>query len=78
MNNVVKHSGCKNVILSVGVGDGKLRLSLSDDGKGYTSMNGPGYGLKSMQQRADKIQSSIRFDSEPGKGSRIELTAKAL
>ena len=78
MNNIVKHSGCRHVTLAISVGDGTLRLLLTDDGKGYTNVSGSGYGLKSMQQRAEKIQSSIRFDSEPGKGSRIELTAKAM
>ena len=78
MNNIVKHSGCRHVTFDVSWENGCLRLSLSDDGRGYTEVNGSGYGLKSMKQRAEKIHSSIRFDSQPGKGSRIEVTARTI
>jgi signal transduction histidine kinase len=76
MNNILKHAAASNVTLAVELQNANLRLVLSDDGKGYTNISSAGYGLKNMQQRADKIHSAIRFESEPGRGSTIELTVK--
>jgi len=78
MHIIMKHSGCRHVTFAVSLETECLRISLSDDGRGYSGADRSGYGLQSMRQRAEKIHSSIRFDSEPGKGSRIEVTARTL
>ena len=45
MHNALKHADCKQVVLSVELGNGDFALTLTDDGKGYTdSGNGNGHG----------------------------------
>ncbi len=78
MNNILKHSSAENVTFAVELLNSDLRIALMDDGRGYASSINTGYGLKNMQQRAEKIHSAIRFNSEPGQGSTIELTVKTL
>ncbi len=77
MNNALKHAECKNVLLTVEVNGENLRITLSDDGKGYHgNTNGPGYGLKNMQMRAEKIPGALQLISQPEGGATIELTTK--
>ncbi len=81
--NVRKHSHAHTVrVLLRGQKDGSFRVLVEDDGIGIaplTSAGAPGehVGLSIMEERARRIGGKIRFESEPGEGTRIQLTFRA-
>jgi signal transduction histidine kinase len=63
---------------------GSARLSVHDSGKGFDLPANPAelsrtghYGLANMQERANKVSGTIRVESAPGMGTRIDLTVHA-
>ena len=72
LHNVLKHSDGQNVMLSVKAEGEALSVTLQDDGKGF-KMNGksPGFGIRNMTDRAEKIDCNLDIDSKPGVGTRI-------
>jgi len=81
--NVRKHSQAHTVrVLLRGQNDGAFRVLIEDDGTGIsprTSAGAPGehVGLSIMEERARRLGGKIRFESEPGEGTRIQLTFRA-
>ena len=74
INNVIKHAESDHVTFSVRHDGQQLTLILKDVGKGYrTNQAFPGYGLKSIQTRADTIGADLLIDSVFGQGTSIEL-----
>lgn len=76
MNNCAKYADAKNVVLDVHFDDGKLRVALNDDGKGFDTEkeeHQKGYGQKTMKDRAQKINSILTVTSEIGKGTTVLL-----
>jgi len=59
--------------------DGKLLLTITDDGTGFDPDAQPSgekhFGLQVMQQRAARIGGQVVVYSAPGKGTRIEVCA---
>ena len=54
--NIIRHSGAKNVYIGYVADDGKIILTIRDDGKGIThNPSGTGLGLNIMQYRATVI-----------------------
>ena len=57
--------------------DEELTLRVTDDGEGFameTPLRKGGFGLTGMQERAGLIGARLMVDSQPGSGTRIELT----
>lgn len=81
--NVRKHSKAHTVrVLMRGHNDGQYRVLIEDDGTGLTSLPSSGapgehVGLSIMEERARRLGGKIRFESEPGEGTRIQLTFRA-
>ncbi len=81
--NVRKHSKAHTVrVLMRAKDDGQYRILIEDDGTGIeprTADGAPGehVGLSIMEERARRLGGKIRFESEPGEGTRIQLTFPA-
>jgi len=74
LNNIVRHSRAKNVLLELRESDGHVELRVEDDGVGMPSGHpgtGSGMGLHIMDYRARIIGGSLRIESRPGGGSVI-------
>ena len=70
LRNVQKHSGAAHVEVKVEMLDGKLHLSISDDGNGFDSKDASGrqgLGLWSMQERARSVEGRFEVHSEKEK-----------
>ena len=74
INNILKHSQCLAMTVSIGKINNQLELIISDNGKGF-DLNSPSSrnGLKNMQKRASEINGKIVVTSEPDKGTVIRL-----
>ncbi len=77
MSNAVKHSGAKSIEVSLESTAERLKLSVRDDGSGFSRDNGsvrPGhYGLIGMRERAAQIGAELEVDTEPGRGTAITV-----
>jgi PAS domain S-box-containing protein len=79
VRNAVKHSDCSRIGLTLEVLDGELHGLVEDDGEGFDvgalvkATPSWGVGLRSMRERAEMLGGSLRVESEPGAGTRVEL-----
>jgi signal transduction histidine kinase/ligand-binding sensor domain-containing protein len=77
MNNSVKHSGAKVIEVALESTAECLRISVKDDGAGFSRENGnvrPGhYGLIGMKERAAQIGAELNLASEPGRGTTVSV-----
>jgi len=77
--NIRKHAEAHTVrILVTCKPDGEYRLLVEDDGVGFNSASrggeaGEHIGLSIMEERARRLGGTIRIESEPGEGTRVEL-----
>ena len=75
LSNVVQHSGADRVEVELSC-NGRTRLTVADDGHGFyaTRRGEAGLGLTGMRERALLVGANLVIRSEPGRGTRIELT----
>ena len=77
--NACKYSGVDEVEVSLMEANGYLTLEVTDRGVGFDpdhmEIKGSGMGLLSMADRAELIDGELTFQSAPGKGTSIWLTA---
>ena len=74
LNNIVKHSGAKNVYINLSEMNDQIILKISDDGKGFnTNAVSTGNGLKNILNRAKEIGGKLELNSNPGKGTELLL-----
>ena len=72
--NVIKHAGAGGVALRLGVAEGALVLSVSDDGVGMDPTHAAGeerHGLIGMRERAAMSGGALEIESRRGQGTTI-------
>jgi signal transduction histidine kinase len=80
LNNVLKHSGAKQLKISLDYFDHLFNLTIQDNGKGFliTELPNNGSGLRNIVNRAALIGAVAVIDSAPGKGCCIKITIDPL
>lgn len=75
VNNAGRHGQASKVWISLGP-EGVLRIV--DDGRGFDPANaGEGrFGIVSMQERAERLGARFSVESEPGKGTKVEVALR--
>ncbi|MBE9460542.1 sensor histidine kinase [Dyadobacter subterraneus] len=80
LNNSLKHSEAKNIIVKLNYGLAHFNLTLSDDGKGFdyekvTTHNllNSGAGLRNMARRCELIGAKCNLESSIGKGTFLDI-----
>jgi ligand-binding sensor domain-containing protein/signal transduction histidine kinase len=77
LSNIVRHAEASHVDIRVCVDGGRLRLSVTDNGKGFdASLPSNGNGLSTMRRRAQQLGGTIDISSNPLKGTAVSLEAK--
>ena len=76
INNAVKHAHPTRLSVTLSCADGSLSLVVADDGTGFDpAVPYPGHlGLRSMQERAERVGAAFAITSEPQGGCRVLLT----
>jgi two-component system, NarL family, sensor kinase len=80
IRNSVKHSGAKHVSVSVQAENGRTRLEVDDDGRGFDPATAGGdghFGLRSVDELVREAGGRLEVDSEPGKGARVLVEVEA-
>jgi signal transduction histidine kinase len=77
LQNAVKYSGARNVLVHLAGRKDALELTIVDDGAGFDvdAAWGKGLGLVSMTERIEAIGGTIEIHSERGAGTRLEIRA---
>ncbi|WP_106400942.1 sensor histidine kinase [Actinocorallia populi] len=65
LTNVAKHSGARSAELAASAVDGRVRLTVRDDGRGG-AVPGPGTGLIGLAERLAAVDGVLRVHSPPG------------
>jgi signal transduction histidine kinase len=74
LTNAVRHSRAARVIVTAAAVESVgLRLSVADDGRGITREPSAGFGMTSMQERADRIGASLTIVTAPRNGTEVVL-----
>lgn len=74
INNVLKHSRAKHLIIKLNDYKDSLEIVLQDDGIGFNQdIDKKGSGLISMQKRANLINTEFNLNSELGTGTKITI-----
>lgn len=74
VRNAARHSGATQVRIYLREEPTRLRVSVQDDGKGFTPAQEPGLGIIGMQERANRLGGELRVESEPGRGTIVSFT----
>ena len=75
VNNAAKHSGCKNLRVSLEYRPDEIFLKVHDDGRGIvdSSEQNGGNGLKNLKARAGKIGARIVIGTGPEQGTTVSV-----
>jgi PAS domain S-box-containing protein len=73
LNNIARHARAERARVELLAGESRVRLSVSDDGRGFEpGPLGPAHlGLRSMLERAVEAGADLRVESAPGRGASI-------
>jgi len=75
--NAVKHAKPAKIDVELEFAKERICLTVKDDGCGFNPTAIPatdgGFGMTCMRQRADALQGLLHIQSEPGKGSVVQL-----
>ncbi len=75
INNAIKHGGAKNIAISMTAGDGKISLTIKDDGVGFhEKMIKKGLGLDIMNYRAGMINAWLSINNDSSGGTVVRCT----
>jgi len=76
INNTMKHAAAKAAIVQVAKTDGRLSVTVEDDGKGFdTAILNPskGMGWSNIQNRVEFLKGTLDVQSEKGKGTSVHI-----
>ena len=79
LRNIVKHASAQSTAITLSEESGLLRLTIIDDGVGFDAdaqESNPGLGMLSMQERVRLMDGALSIQSEPGEGTRVEVSVR--
>jgi signal transduction histidine kinase len=83
--NVERHAAARRVTVALGMDDGRVRLEVRDDGRGFDVVDrvqrepgrSGGYGLIAMRERLEAAAGALQVDSRPGRGTVVRAEVPA-
>jgi signal transduction histidine kinase len=76
-SNAIRHGAARRIEIGLTVGAGALELRIRDNGTGFDvagAGGGPGVGLHSMVERAERRGGACSIDSAPGQGATVHAS----
>jgi len=73
LHNVTRHAAARTVRIVTQQEEGRLLLSIQDDGRGFDVRRSRGLGLLGMEERVAHLGGTLRLFSEPGSGTLISV-----
>ena len=72
LTNAYRHGGASRVNISIGGGDGRLRIVIADNGRGCDDVM-PGFGLRHMRERLELLHGTLNYWSDEGFIVEVEI-----
>lgn len=77
VNNALKHSEAKNILVQCTLENGLLLIDVEDNGKGFNLFeNSNNLGLRNIEKRVQMLNGTIRKESVEGAGTNINIECK--
>jgi signal transduction histidine kinase len=76
VTNARRHSGAKNLWVTLGVDPPHATLTVTDDGHGLGTARSDSYGMKIMRERAQRIGADLMIASRSEGGTIVDLTLR--
>jgi two-component system NarL family sensor kinase len=76
ITNAMKHSGGNEINVRLALDSDSVQVTVEDNGAGFdphVSTLSRGFGLISMQERADRIGGDLTILTKPGAGTKVHL-----
>jgi signal transduction histidine kinase len=76
LNNALKHARANSVKVSLQQAESRVMLVVLDDGTGFDlriARRAGGFGLRGMEERANRLGGRLLVQSSPGKGTEIRV-----
>jgi len=74
LTNVIKHADARHVAVSVGTDGDRVTVEVTDDGTAQSTVQGDGFGLIGMRERAAAAGGGVEAGPVPGGGWRVHAT----
>ena len=75
LNNAVKHSAAREILLRLRAADHRLEIELRDDGRGFdAAAQHDGEGLRNLRERMIALGGEARIESMAGAGTSVRLS----
>jgi signal transduction histidine kinase len=74
LTNVARHAGASAARLTLAEDDGRLVLTVADDGRGGAQVRPGGTGLAGLRRRAEALDGSLTVDSTDGGPTTVTVT----
>ncbi|HMH65801.1 MAG TPA: ATP-binding protein [Rhizomicrobium sp.] len=71
LTNAVRHGAAKQIWIVIAADDQAIRVTVEDDGTGFTDMGGGGMGLRGMRERLAALDGGLTLGVRPGGGTRL-------
>ncbi|CUS35767.1 sensor histidine kinase [Candidatus Nitrospira nitrificans] len=73
LSNCARHADATRVVISIRMRGARVRVSIQDDGIGFSPSDGHprGYGLANMEARAKRLGGVLRVQSKTGAGTHV-------
>ncbi|MFE7129540.1 sensor histidine kinase [Streptomyces sp. NPDC057638] len=78
LTNVAKHAGASRVGVTLSYTGTEVLLDVRDDGRGFATGVGTGFGLTSMRQRIRGVGGHVEVQSAPGEGTAVSARVPAI
>ncbi|MEV0650948.1 sensor histidine kinase [Phytomonospora sp. NPDC050363] len=78
LTNVAKHAEATRVGVTLSYTGPEVLLDVRDDGRGFATEVGTGFGLTSMRQRIRGVGGHIEVQSAPGEGTSVSARVPAI
>jgi signal transduction histidine kinase len=73
LRNATRHSSARQVRIYVAEEEGRLRVSVQDDGKGFNPSEEKGLGMLGMEERVARLGGLFSVNSHRGQGTTVSL-----
>lgn len=80
VNNVIKHSGARQMDISLIKDADGISATIEDNGRGFDTTDKQkteGIGLRNIRSRVEFLKGTVEFDSSPGRGTLVAIHVPA-
>jgi signal transduction histidine kinase len=75
LTNAQRHAQARTVWLEMRVAGDTVHLTAADDGRGFPAdLNGGGFGLRGLQERATLLGGTVALEARPGGGAQLSFS----